>query len=288
MANLALQSAREYPDTNTNLGTSVVMLRDQLVGDLTMTLWIEAAGVVCVLLIMCANLAGLLLTRGVGREREFAVRAALGAGRLRLIRQTLIESFLLAGVGGAGGVLIAAGALPFLRQAVPTALHAWSAPHIDLRLLAFLLLLSIVTAILFGALPALLASRPNLGMSLQQGGTSPFTVEGAPPLSRGESNDANHRVVSPGYFKTMGVALRIGRFFRDADAPNAPPVAIINQAMARQFWPGRDPLQRRFELGRVPGVWFTVVGVVDDIRQTGLDVAGRAEMYFPYTQPEGT
>jgi predicted permease len=95
-------------------------------------------------------------------------------------------------------------------------------------------------------------------------------------------------VVSSDYFETIGVRLRAGRFFRDSDAPDAPPVAIINEAMARQYWPGQNPLGRRFQLGRVAGVWFIVVGVVDDVRQTGLDVNGRPEMYFPYTQPAGT
>ena len=120
------------------------------------------------------------------------------------------------------------------------------------------------------------------------GGTSPFTVEGAPPPPPGQSNDANHRVISADYLQTIGVRLRAGRFFRDSDGPDAPPVAIINEAMARQYWPGQDPLGRRFQLGRVAGVWFTIVGVVDDVRQMGMDVNGRAEMYFPYTQPAGT
>jgi predicted permease len=120
------------------------------------------------------------------------------------------------------------------------------------------------------------------------GGTSPFIVEGAPPLPPGQSNDANHRVISPDYFKTIGVRLRAGRFFRESDAADAPPVAIINQAMARQYWPEQNPLGHRFQLGRVADVRFTIVGVVDDMRQTALDVKGRAEMYFPYTQPAGT
>src|SRR5690349_34142 len=142
MADLAVQLAREYPKSNTNIGAIVVSLRDQLVGDLKPTLWAVAAGVGCVLLIACANLAGLLLTRGVGREREFAIRTALGAGRARLIRQTLIESLLLASVGGAAGILIAVIALPFLRDLVPTTLSAWSELRIDLPLLGFLLFLS--------------------------------------------------------------------------------------------------------------------------------------------------
>ena len=390
MANLAADLAREYPATNTNLGSVVVSLRDQLVGDGKPALWAVTAGVGCVLLIACANLAGLLLTRAAGREREFAVRVALGAGRARLIRQTLIESLLLGAAGGGAGILIAVVTLPFLRHLAPTTLTTWSEPRIDLPLLAFLVLLSVVAAILFGTLPALVLSRPDLSTSLRQGarvsargstrtrrtlivsevalavvllvgagllartlwalshvplgfqpdqvmtlrtslpaspdspyrtfssraafyrgvlervsaipgviaegyttflpltnsgGTSTFTLEGAPPPAVGQIDDANHRVVSADYFRALGVQLRAGRFFRDADGPDAPPVAMVNQAMARQYWPGRDPLGRRFRLGRVAGVWFTVVGVVDDIRQIGLDVNGRAEMYFPITQP---
>jgi len=393
MADLAVQLAREYPKSNTNIGSTVVSLRDQLVGDLKLTLWAVTAAVGCVLLIACANLAGLLLTRGVGREREFAIRAALGAGRVRLVRQTLIESLLLAGFGGAAGILIAVFTLPFLRHLVPSTLSAWSELRIDLPLLGFLLFVSMLAAVLFGTLPAFLFSRPDLSTSLQQGGrvaasgstrtrkilivsevalavvllvgsglltrtlwalahvplgfnpegvmtlrtslpvstntpyrsfparsdfyrrvlekvvtipgvisagyttflpltnpggTSPFLVEGAPPLPPGQSNDANHRVISPDYFKTLGVRLRAGRFFRDSDTADASPVAIINQAMARQYWPEQNPLGHRFQLGRVAGVWFTIVGVVDDMRQTALDVNGRAEMYFPYTQPAGT
>ena len=148
----------------------MVSLRDQLVGDLKSTLWAVTAGVGCVLLIACANLAGLLLTRGVGRERDFAVRAALGAGRARLIRQTLIESLLLAGAGGGAGILIAQLTMPFLRYLVPVTLTAWSELQIDLRLAGFLLLVSMLAAVLSGTLPALLFSRTGLSDSLQLGG----------------------------------------------------------------------------------------------------------------------
>jgi putative ABC transport system permease protein len=95
-------------------------------------------------------------------------------------------------------------------------------------------------------------------------------------------------VISANYLQTIGVRLRAGRFFRDSDGPDSPPVAIINDAMAQRYWPGRDPLGHRLQLGRVTDVWFTIVGVIDDIRQMGMEVSGRAEMYFPYTQPAGS
>jgi len=393
MADLAVQLAREYPATNTKLGAVAVDLRDQLVGNLKPAIWAVAAGVGCVLLIACANLTGLLLTRAAGREREFAVRVALGAGRTRLVREALIESLLLGGFGGGAGILIAVFSLPFLRHLVPATLNAWSELRVDPRLLSFLLFISVSAAILLGTLPALVLSRPDLGTALRQGsrvavrgstrtrrvliigevalvvvllvgtglltrtlwalahvplgfhpegvmtlrtslpispdspyrsfptrtefyrrvldrvdaipgvvsagyttflpltnagGTSGFTIEGAPPPQPGQSTDANHRVVSADYFHTMGIRLRAGRFFRESDGPDTPSMSIINEAMARQYWPGQNPIGHRFHLGRpVVNVWFTIVGVVDDVRQMGLDVNGRAEMYFPYTQPGG-
>jgi putative ABC transport system permease protein len=389
MTTLAGQLAREYPETNTNVGATVVSLRDQLVGNLKPALWAVMAGVVCVLLIACANLTGLLLARAAGRGREFAVRAALGAGRARLIRQTLVESFLLAGLGGGAGILVAIVAIPSLRRLVPGTLTAWSEPRLDLQFLAFLFLVSVFAAVVFGTLPALVASRADLSSALRQGsraaiagstrtrrmlitgevalsvvllvatgllartvwelshvplgfrpdgvmtvrtslpissdspyhefvarsrfygsvldrvtavpgvisagyttflpltnagGTSGFIIEGAPPPPPGQVNDANHRVISSDYLQTIGVQLREGRFFRASDGPDAPPVAIINEAMVRQYWPRQNPLGRRLRLDEAGTPWITIVGVVNDVRQMALDVNGRAEMYFPYTQ----
>jgi putative ABC transport system permease protein len=393
MASLAAQLAAEYPETNTKLGALVVDLRDQLVGDLKPVLWAVAAGVGCVLLIACANLAGLLLTRAAGREREFAVRVALGAGRVRLIRQALIESLVLGVLGGAAGILMAIFTLPFLRHLVPAALNTWSEPRIDLASLAFVVLLSVLAALLFGTLPALVLSRPELATALRQGGgrvaarsstrtrkllivsevamavvllvgaglltrtlwalahvplgfhpeglmtmrttlplspNSPYSmftarsqfyqrvldgvsaipgvisagyttflpltnaegasfivVEDAPPPLPGQPPDG-HRMVSADYFRAMGTRLLTGRSFRDSDGPDAPPVAIINEAMARRYWPGRNSLGRRFRFaGPNAHVWFTIVGVVENIRQMGLDVNAHTEMYFPFTQPAG-
>jgi putative ABC transport system permease protein len=393
MSDLAAQLVREYPETNTNVGAVVVGLRDQLVGDLKLALWAVAAAVGCVLLIACANLAGLLLARGAQREREWAVRTALGAGRARLIRQILIESLILGAAGGIAGSTLAVWATPFLRHLVPDTLTTWSEPRIDMQALGFLILTSVLASLLFGALPAVVLSRANLATTLQQGGraaigagarlrrvlivgevalsvvllvgaglltktlwnlshvplgfqpngvltlrtslpvspgspynsfparsefyrsvlervaalpgvisagyttflpltnsggTSAFAIEGAPPLAPGQVNDANHRVISPNYFETIGVRLLAGRFFRNSDGAGQPPVAIVNEAMKRQYWPGENPLGRRFRLGQPNAPWITVVGVVDDVRQMGLDVNGRAEIYFPYTQQAGS
>jgi len=393
MTGIARQLAVEYPASNTQLGATVVSLRDQLVGNLKAALWAVTAGVGCVLLIACANLAGLLLARAAGRQREFAVRAALGAGRARLVTQALVESLLLAALGGALGVMLAVWAIPFLRHLVPTTLAAWSQPRIDWPLLAFLACVSILAAVLSGTLPAMVLSRAGLAASLRQGGrtstggssrlrrvliigevglavvllvgaglltktlwklshvplgfrpggvltmrtalpissdtpyrdftarsefyrrvlekvtalpgvvsagyttflpltndggTSAFIVEGAPPPPPGQINDANHRAISAAYLETIGVRLRAGRFFRDADGPDAPLVAIVNQTMARQYWPAQNPLGRRFRFERDKSPWFTIVGVVDDVRQMGLDLNGRAEMYFPCRQAAGT
>jgi putative ABC transport system permease protein len=118
-------------------------------------------------------------------------------------------------------------------------------------------------------------------------GASFIAVEGAPPPLPGQPPDG-HRIVSADYFRTMGTRLLAGRFFRDSDGPDAPPVVIINEAMARRYWPRQDPLGRRFRFaGPNAIVWFTIVGVVDNLRQMGLDVNGHTEMYFPCTQPAG-
>ncbi len=389
MAGLAAQLAREYPESNTNVGAVVVSLRDQLVGNLKPALWVVAAGVGCVLLIACANLAGLLLARAAGRERELALRTALGAERGRLILQMLVENLLLASAGGAAAVLFAFWSIPFLHHLVPAALASWSEPRIDVALLGFLFAISLFAAVLLGVLPAVVLSRGDPAAALQQGGraigsntrlrrvlivsevalavillvgaglltrtlwelshvplgfrpegvltlrtalpisadspyrnfpvraefyrrvldrvttipgvisagyttflpltnaggTSGFAIEGAPPLAPGQVNDANHRVISTGYLQTIGVPLRAGRLLRNSDGPDAPPVAVINRAMARQYWPGQNPLGHRFRLGDAAEPWITIVGVVGDVLQMGLDVNGRAEMYFPCAQP---
>src|SRR5581483_11728160 len=113
-----------------------------------------------------------------------------------------------------------------------------------------------------------------------KGGTNGFIVEGKERLP---GQDANHRQASPGYMETMGMTLREGRHFNEQDGPGAQPVAIINETMARQYWPGESAVGRRFKLGdNAP--WLTVVGVVRDVKQMGLEAPSKAEMYFPCSQ----
>jgi predicted permease len=392
MAGIAAQLAHEYPATNTLFGAGVVGLREEMLGDIRLGLWVLACGVGCVLLIACANVAGLLLARAAGREREMAVRAALGAGRLRLIRQSMTEALVLSLAGGGVGFLFALWTIPFLQRLAPKVLAGWSQPQLDWRLLGFAFLVSTVSALVFGATPAVSVSEVELSNALQRGGrggiggrtnlrrwlvisevaiavvlsvgagllvqtlwtlahvelgfqpagiltmrtnlpasaesvyrnfparaefyrrvlervrsipgvqsagyttylpltnrggTSGFRVEGAPEPTPDQDDDSNHRVISAEYLQTMGVRLHAGRYFTQFDGPEQAPVAIINEAMARQFWPGRDPLGHRFQLIRPNAPWVTVVGIVDNVRQMGLDVGGRAEMYFPCTQPAG-
>lgn len=394
MAAIAKQLEREYPDTNSRLGAVVIPLHDQFVGNLRLGLIVLLAAVGGVLLIACANLANLLLARAAVRRREIAVRMALGARRLRIVRQVLTETVLLALLGGTAGGVLARWTLGFLTKLIPLALAPTTTIRLNASVLLFATAIAVCAGILFGLAPALQISTVSIADTLKQagrgsmhgkhgrlrdalvvaqvsvsvalligtglmvetllhlsqidpgfrpdhvlcartslpvsaryrqlnehvafyrrvldrvtslpgvisagyttflpltnrGGTSTFVVEGAPHMKLGEYNDANRRVVTPDYLRTIGVPLIAGRFLSESDGPAAPPVALVNQAMARQYWPSDNPIGRRFKLGddtsNTP--WVTIVGVVGDMRQMGLDTAPRAEMYFSYQQPVGS
>jgi putative ABC transport system permease protein len=393
MAGIARQLEQEYPETNTRVRTVVIPLHDQFVGNLRLGFIVLLATVGGVLLIACANIANLLLARATGRQREMALRIALGAQRTRLVRQVLTESVLLACLGGLVGVLLASWTFGFLTKLIPLPLTGTTAIGLNGPVLLFSMAIAVAAGILFGLAPASHISGGAIAESLKQGGrgavgggggrvrsalvvlevslavilligtglllqtllhlqeidpgfrpehvlclrtslsatekskyrelknrvefyqrvltgvatlpgvvaagyttylpftngggTSGFAIEGKPMPPGGPYNDANHRVITPDYLRTIGARLIVGRGIRESDGPDSPPVALINQTMARQYWSGDDPIGRRFKLGddSSPTPWITIVGVVGDIRQMRLDIPPRPEMYFSYQQP---
>ncbi len=389
MEALASRLAERYPETNAGQSVSVIPLREQMVKSIRPALLALSGAVALVLLIVCANVAGLLLARGAARYREIAVRISLGAGPARICRQLLTESFLLALLGGCLGLLLARWGVTVFRSLSPQNLLPAMEIHTGGPILLFHLGISLFTGLLFGMSPALRAARSSLQESLRnssgasyvgrrlgmgsllvigevslavivvagsalllrsflllervplgfhpQGvltfrviprgesyaklaqrtafyqqtlerivalpgvrsaaavtflplysvrGSKGFSMEGRVPAVPGQLPMAEYDVVTPGYFQTMEVPLLEGRDFSWADTPLSQPVIIINQAMARMYWPNEDPLNRRLKQGhpdeRVP--WLTVAGVVGDMRQFDVATAPRPTVYFPASQ----
>ena len=171
MTVIAAGLERQYPDQNKQTSASIKYLRDDFSQQSRLLLIALSGAAICVLLIACANLANLLMARGMARQKELAVRTAMGAGRERLVRQLVTESLVLALAGGAAGVLVAAAAVPLLTRLVPAALPIAQSPSIDLRVLLFAALLSALTGLAFGVLPAMRAARADLS-ALREGARS--------------------------------------------------------------------------------------------------------------------
>lgn len=170
MEQIAARLAQAYPETNADVAATVTPVRDYWVGNLRGTFWLLLGACGFVLLIACANVANLLLAQASARERELAIRAALGAGRWQLIRQALVESLMLALAGGGAGVALASWSLVLLERLLPAELLPFFIKiNLDWRVLAFTFVLSLFAAVTFGLLPALRSAAGDLNVSLKQG-----------------------------------------------------------------------------------------------------------------------
>jgi predicted permease len=386
MATVLDRIMRKYPKYYggaAGLGVSLIPLRQQMVGNLRPTVLVLMAAVGFMLLIACTNVAGLLLARGEDRTREIATRTALGATRLRILYQVLIENLLLFAVGGAIGLLLALACIRSLSAADYLSVAETGGVTLDMRVLAFAASVSLLTGLLFGLIPALKASRSNFNDALKTGGrdamgshhrtrirsllvmteiafslvlltgaglmigslqnllgvrlgfnpenvmtmrlslpearysiaqtaalyhqlqdrvrglpgveavaivnqlpmtdvaaNASFDVEGRP--SNTDINVADTQIISPDYFRAMGISLMRGRFLNDEDARLPPASVMVNQTLASKVWAGTDPIGKRIRLGpNYP--WLSVVGVVADIKNHGSNVATKPEMYFLLT-----
>jgi putative ABC transport system permease protein len=394
IAAIARRLEEQYPATNAGKSVKLESLREGYAGDIQLPLKVLMLAVIFVLLIACANVANLLLARSVARQKEIAIRIALGASRMRIIRQFLTESVLLSLMGGTLGLLLALWSTGILVGLFPNNIANLSIPQvenipIDAKALAFTLLISLVTGIVFGLVPALQSAKFGLNdilkeagkssmtsrrggrlrdllvvaemamalvllvgaglliksfLQLQQGdlgldpknvltaqvmlpsykysdvqkrrsfvrdvitrleglpgvqsvgatnflpltgfwGSLSFTIEGQPAPAPGEEPEADNRIATENYFRTMGIGLVRGRQFTDADRDGAPKVAIINESLARRFFQNEDAVGRRLNLGDAsePDMW-EIVGVVRDVKSFGLSEETHMDIYRPYNQ----
>ena len=392
------QIAHLYPDSNKGWGVTVDRFEDRIVGDqLRTSLYVLLGAVAAVLLIGCANLANLTLARGTSREREVAIRASLGAGRWRLVRQFLTENVLLSLAGGALGLALGYAMVAGLKAITPPfSLPSEASIQIDMPVLLFTLAISVVTGVVFGLAPALHAASPKLAETMKEGGRGstsggsrgrlrsalvitetalafilltgagllirsfdrllnvhtgfdttnvltmglplsptrikdadqavqytrrvmnnagalpgirevaltsalplqgwgygmPFQISGKPFKDRANRDACFFKMVSPSYFHSLGIELTRGRDLDDRDVKGSPPVAMINETMAKRFFKGEDPVGKRIEVQDIvygkpnlgPEIPWEVVGVIADEKISGLDDERSPGMYVSYSQ----
>ena len=384
---LARRQAEEFPDTNAGWDVAVMPFREYLFGSALTALPMLFGAVVFVLLIAGANVTNLQLGRAVSRRKEIAVRLALGSGRWRIVRQSLVESLLLA-VGGTGlGLVLAQWGLAAFRTLGPQSVPRLRTAAISLPVLEFAVGVTLLTAIIVGLVPALQTSRSDLQSALKQGnslGTTPrrsnhfrrslvitqmalalvllvgaglliksfwrlqavtpgfqsenvlsaglslsfgdypdsarrsllfrqateklaelpgvtsvgaishlpfggrtlqqrFSIKGQSPLTAKNEAVADYRVVTPSFFETLHIPLKKGRGFDEHDTAETPHVLVINEAFARTYFPGRDPIGARLE-GAADFIKGEIVGVVGDVKHRGLDAEALPAFYVSYRQ----
>jgi predicted permease len=388
---LALRLDEAFPDSNFEKRFNFMSLEDDLVRDVRTQLWILLAAVGLVLLVACANVANLLLARSQGRMTEVGIRAALGAGRRRLVQQVLTESLALSVLGGAAGLGLTYGGVDVLRRMAPDALPRVDEVTVDPWVLLFALLLSVLVALLFGLTPAVRLARSSpsaaLGRSRRGADAGPSgrraralllggevtlslillvgaglllrtlgrlhdidpgfrtdnitrfniglpessypdlesaarffetleerlgsipgvdavgstfgaalgrnnatgwaTVEGRPEPEPGEEISAIFRPVTPGYLEAMGIPLLEGRRIEESDRTGNPEVALLNQTLADDLFPGEDPIGKKVRVDVNFGFgspYRTIVGIVADSRMLSLTQEPLGAFFVPQRQ----
>jgi putative ABC transport system permease protein len=388
MTGIAKRLEEKYPASNAGWTVELIGLREQMAGRIRALLLVLTGAVAFILLIACANVANLCLARATARSREMAIRTALGAQRSRIVRQLVTESVLLALIGGAIGALLAVWGVGFIQALSPEGIPRFNEASVDLKVLGFTAILSVVTGILFGVVPAIEASRnepqsalkegTRAGASLARGrlrsafatleiglamtllvgagllvrtlvelnhvepgfdaknlltarialpeatygddekvqafytkvldeaaslpgvlGTGAtsnvplvggnylsFLIEGVPEPAPEVVQDAEVFNVTSGFLPTLRIPVVQGRGFEAQDREGSLKVAVINQTLARRYFPGQDPIGKRMTLGdpKKPESWRTVVGVVGDVRNASLQELPYPQMYLPNAQ----
>ena len=390
---IASRIEQQYSESHAGTSAILIPLQEQVVGKVRPVLLVLLAAVGFVLLIACANVASLLLTRSLSRQKEVAIRVALGANRWRVVRQLLTESLLLSCIGGAAGLLVAYWGVPALVAAIPdgqlNAMPFLKSLHIDAGILGFSFALSLLTGLVFGLAPALHSSRLDLNEVLKEGGrnasagaghrlrsamvmteialavvllvgaglmmksllhllqtnvgfktqnvltmfvilpatkygdanrqvsfyqdmnehiqslpgvtgsgtvsilplnsgnTTRFNIDGDPIPPPGQETEANIRIVNETYFQTLGIPLVAGRMFDARDKADAPGVVIIGKNVADRVFAGRDPIGKRLVYSGTKSPPDMIVGVVGDVKITGLDEAIKPVIYYPFRQNAG-
>jgi len=385
------QMQKAFPDDYQAWTVDLLGLHEMMVGEVRLALLVLFGAVGFVLLIACANVANLLLARAAARQKEIAVRAALGASRFRLMRQMLTESAVLAALGGASGLLLAYWGVQALVALNPPDIPRLDQVSIDGRVLGFTLIASLLVGLLFGLAPAWQLSKTDVNRAIKEGvaqatggrllrpslrgllvvmqtalalvlltgaglmlksfiklrqvelGFEPshaimltispafnrfsegqrindyyqrmidalktvpgvtaaaamtgsplggafmnsgFLIEGRPAPASPENQRAFANVVSPDYFRALGTPLKQGRFLTEGDGAGAPRVAVINETLARRYFPDSNPIGQRLSMGSQANNTYEIVGVVGDIKQFGMEEEMRPSLYVSFRQRE--